>query len=252
MVYIPYFIISLFAIILGQITYHINRKLPPVVMEEITYKTFFKDIRKDFKIDIKYTLIFLVIFNMLIYFVGNTYLSYVYSIVVFALAIVFSVDYRFQLIPDETHVLIAFAGLINLGFNLNLWWDYILGALIGGGIFWGLGLISLLILKKEGMGFGDVKLMAALGFLFGIKYILVVALVSFFIGAIVGGIILIVKRKESDGYIPFVPFIVIAAIMLMFINANDIIDIYIYFCSALGMKMSDVIYYFIEKFNLIK
>lgn len=249
--FIPYIVISIVAVIFGQLVYHLNKKLPAVVMEEITYKEFFESLKKDFKIDIKYTLIFLVLFNMLMYFVGNTYITYLYSTSIFALAIVFSVDYRFQLIPDETHGIILCVGLINFFFNLNLWWDYLLGALIGGGIFWGLGIISLLILKKEGMGFGDVKLMASLGFLFGIKYTLVITLVSFFLGAIVGGTLLIIKKKDSDGYIPFGPFIVIGAILLMFINANDIIEIYINFCSALGMKMSDVVYFFIEKFNLV-
>ena len=128
-----------------------------------------------------------------------------------------------------------------------MWWDYILGALIGAGIFYGLGLLALLIFKKEGMGFGDVKLMGAIGFMFGIKYTLVITLVSFFLGAIIGGILLIFKKKELDGYIPFGPFIVIATITLMFIPADTIIEIYISFCSWLGMKMSDVVYFFMPK-----
>lgn len=252
LLYVPYFIMSILALVFGQLAYHINRKIPPLVNEEITYKQFFIELKKDFKLDIKYSIIFLMFFNMLIYFLGNNYLSYVYAITIFSLSIVFSVDYRFQLIPDETHLVILFAGFIHLLFNLNLWWDYLLGALIGGAIFYSINLIALLILKKEGMGFGDVKLMAALGFLFGIKYILVVTLVSFFVGAVIGGGILIfnkITKKDSDGYIAFGPFIVIAAILLMFINGDNIIEIYLNFCYALGMKMSDVIYFFIEKFS---
>lgn len=252
LLYVPYVIMSILALFFGQLAYHINRKIPPLVNEEITYKQFFIELKKDFKLDIKYSIIFLIFFNMLIYFLGNNYLSYVYAITIFSLSVVFSVDYRFQLIPDETHLVILFAGFIHLLFNLNLWWDYLLGALIGGAIFYSINLIALLILKKEGMGFGDVKLMTALGFLFGIKYILVVTLVSFFVGAVIGGGILIfnkITKKDSDGYIAFGPFIVIAAILLMFVNADYIIEIYINFCYALGMKMSDVIYFFIEKFS---
>lgn len=252
LLYAPYCIMSVLALIFGQLAYHINRKIPPLVNEDITYKQFFSDLKKDFKLDIKYSIIFFIFFNMLIYFVGNTYLSYIYALTIFSLAVVFSVDYRFQLIPDETHLVIVFAGLINLMFNLNLWWDYLLGALIGGAIFYSINLIALLILKKEGMGFGDVKLMAALGFLFGIKYILVVTLVSFFVGAVIGGGVLIfnkISKKDSDGYIAFGPFIVIAAILLMFVNADYIIELYINFCYALGMKMSDIIYFFILKFS---
>ena len=247
MTYIPYVIMSLLAIFLGQATYHLNRKLPPVVSEEITYKEFFKSLKTDFKIDIKYTIIYLALFNSFIYFLGNNLSSYLYVIITFALAIVFSVDARYRLIPDETHIVILIAGVINFIVHIDRWWDFLAGSLIGGGIFYLLGLISLLILKKEGMGFGDVKLMAAIGFMFGIKYTLVITLVSFVLGAVVGGTLLIIKSKESDGYIPFGPFIVIATILLMFVPADYIIELYITFCGWLGMQMSNLVYYFMKK-----
>ena len=247
MQYISYIIISTLAIICGQVIAHLNRKMPPVVSEEITYKEFFSTLFKDFKIDIKYTIICLVLFNCYVYFIGGGITTYLYVIISIALFIAFSIDYRYQLIPDETHIIILIAGLINFILNINLWWDYLLGALIGAGVFYGLGLLSLLIFKKEGMGFGDVKLMGAIGFMFGIKYTLVITLVSFFLGAIIGGTLLVIKKKDIDGYIPFGPFIVIATLMLMFIKADYIIEIYITFCSWLGMKMSDLVYLFLPK-----
>lgn len=242
-----YVFASIFAIILGQISAHLNKKLPPVVAEEITYKEFFKGLRSDFKIDFLYTGIFLILFNCFVYFLNSTLDIYLYMIVSFALSIVFSVDVRYRLIPDETHIIIVIAGMINLLANLSNWWDYLLGALIGGSIFWGLGLLSLLIFRKEGMGFGDVKLMAALGFMFGIKNILVITLVSFVFGALIGGALLVLKKDESDGYIPFGPFIVTAAIILMFVPADVIINIYITFCTWLGLKMSDGLYFLMSK-----
>lgn len=210
------------------------------------YKEFLTSCKKDYKLDIKYSCIFLILFNALIYCSGNQVTTYLYAVISAALAIVFSIDYRFQLIPDEVHIVIFLCGIVHLFLDLPHWYTYILGAIIGGGIFWGLGLLALLILKKEGMGFGDVKLMTALGFMFGIKYTLVITLVSFFLGAIIGGIILLIKRQDSDGYMPFGPFIVVATILLMFIPADYIIEIYINFCSWLGMCMTDVIYYFIK------
>ena len=250
--FIPYIIISIIAVFFGQIAAHLNKKLPPVVSEEITYKEFFKTLKNDFKIDIFYSLIFLILFNLLIYFVGNTYISYVYAIVIFALSITFSVDLRYKLIPDEVHIIIAFAGIINLIFNFSNFFDYVLGAIVGGGIFYLLGVLSLVLLKKEGMGFGDVKLMAALGFVFGFKNILVITLVSFVFGAIVGSIVLIFKRKETDGYIPFGPFIAIAACILMFVDADYIINIYLVFCGNLGRLMADGLYFVLEKLHLVK
>lgn len=238
-----YIVISIMAVIFGQVVGHLNKKLPPVVNEEITYSEYFKTLTKDFKIDFKYTIIFLIIYNAFIYFLGNSLTSYLYAIIVAALAMETFVDIKYQLIPDETHIIILLAGIVNFIFNINSWGDYLLGALVGGAIFWGINLIALLVLKKEGMGFGDVKLMASLGFMFGVKNILVIALVAFFAGAIVGIIILIIKRKQSGVYMAFGPFIALGAITVMFLGADFIMELYITFCSWLGTKITDFIYF---------
>lgn len=237
-----YVIIGILAIILGQVVAHLNLKMPPVVSEEITYKEFFKSLKSDFKLDYKYTFILLIIFEAIMYFLGNTCIAYIYAILVATLMIVFSIDFRFQLIPDEAHIVIVLLGVINLVLNINFWYSYIIGAAIGAGIFYGLSWLAVLIFKKEGMGFGDVKLMAALGFLFGIKNILVITLVSFFIGAIIGGILLVLNRKKPDSYMPFGPFIVIATIIIIFVDARDIIEMYISLCTWLSIGMTDIIF----------
>lgn len=244
---IPYILISILAVVFGQVIAHLNKKLPPVVQEEISYKEFFSSLKSDFQLDMKYSIIFLILFNLMIYYIGNSLSTYLYTIIISSLAIVFSIDYRFELIPDECHFIILFAGVINFFFNLTSWWTYILGAIVGAAIFWGLGKIALLIFQKEGMGFGDVKLMAALGFMFGLKNILVITLVSFFIGAIIGGLLLIFRKKEASSYIPFGPFIVVATIILMFIGPDYLIELYLLLCGALGTKMTDLIYFFSNK-----
>lgn len=245
---IQYVIVSILAIIFGQLVGHLNKKLPPVVSEEITYKEFYSTLFRDFKIDVIYTVIFLVIFNLMVCFIGNSYIVYLYTLVCVALAITFSIDFRYQLIPDEVHILLLIVGIINILFDFSIKniLNYIIGAAIGGGVFFVISLLSLLIFKKEGMGFGDVKLMAALGFVFGIKNIIVITLVSFILGAVIGSIFLILKNKESDGYIPFGPFIAVATIILMFVPADVIINIYIVFCSWLGRKIFDLVYFFIK------
>ncbi len=239
---LEYIIATIIAVILGQVVSHLNKKLPPVVKEEITYKEFFSTLFKDFKIDVIYTIIYISAFNFLVYYLNFSYMSYTYMIVLFALTIVVSVDIRFQLIPDEVHIILILVGVFNFIININSWYMYILGAIAGGLVFWLLGLLSVLIFKKEGMGFGDVKLMAALGFIFGLKDILIIALVSFFVGAIVGGALLITKVKKMDSYIPFGPFIAIATIILMIVPSNSIIYVYISFCTWLGNVMTDFIY----------
>ena len=246
---IYYIISSVIAIVMGQLAGHLNKKLPPVVSEEITYKEFFKSLKNGFRIDLLFSIVFLIIFNLLLYFNGFSVTVGLYFVTVFALSLAFSIDFKYQLIPDEVDVLIGICGIINLLLNISNWWSYLIGAAIGGAIFYSLNLIALIILKKEGMGLGDVKLMAALGFLFGIKNILVITLVSFFIGAIIGIVVMIIKRKEKEEYIAFGPFIVIATILLMFTGADIIIEIFISFCSSLGFMITDCIYWLMEKIN---
>ena len=72
------------------------------------------------------------------------------------------------------------------------------------------------------MGFGDVKLMGALGLYFGLSNIIVITLVSFLIGAILSIILLATKIRKMDEYIPFGPFIVIASFISMYVPFEQI------------------------------
>ncbi len=72
------------------------------------------------------------------------------------------------------------------------------------------------------MGFGDVKLMGALGLYFGLSNIIIITLLSFLIGAILSIVLLLTKIKKSDEYIPFGPFIVIAAFVSMFVPFEQV------------------------------
>ena len=82
------------------------------------------------------------------------------------------------------------------------------------------------------MGFGDVKLMGALGLLLGWKGILMVSVLSFLIAAIISLPILIIKRKND--YIPFGPFIVIATFVVIF-TPNDLLLTILLKIFTLGM-----------------
>ena len=73
------------------------------------------------------------------------------------------------------------------------------------------------------MGFGDVKLMGALGLYFGFPNIIVITVLSFLIGAILSIILLITKIKKTNEYIPFGPFIAIASFIIIFVPFNIIL-----------------------------
>ena len=93
----------------------------------------------------------------------------------------------------------------------------LLGMCVGGGIFLFITLVGGLIAGKEAMGFGDVKLMGALGLFFGWERIIAISLIAFLLAAIISIILLASKKKKTDEYIPFGPFIVIATFVCMFI-----------------------------------
>ena len=73
------------------------------------------------------------------------------------------------------------------------------------------------------MGFGDVKIMGTLGLFFGWRNIIAITVLSFFIAAIFSVVLIIknkIKKQETSEFIPFGPFIVLAAFIQMFIPLN--------------------------------
>ena len=137
---------------------------------------------------------------------------------------VFTIDYKKQIIPNRLNLTIFEVGLfftflhgIN---NMNSAIDLLLGMLVGGGIFLLLTLIGGLLAGKEAMGFGDVKLMGALGLFFGVVNIIIITVLSFLLGAIISIILLIFKIKKSNEYIPFGPVIVISSILSIFVPSG--------------------------------
>ena len=114
----------------------------------------------------------------------------------------------------EVGLVIAFLyGLSDVAITINM----VLGMLVGAGIFLAITLIGALVYGKEAMGFGDVKLMGALGIYFGLSNIIVITLLSFLIGAILSIVLLATKIKKMDEYIPFGPFIVLGTFISIFV-----------------------------------
>lgn len=139
------------------------------------------------------------------------------------------IDYKLQIIPNrlnltmfEIGLLLAFIyGIMNVNVAINM----LLGMVAGAGIFFIITLLGGLIAGKEAMGFGDVKLMGALGLYFGLSGTIVITLLAFLLGAIISVILLATKIKKTDEYIPFGPFIVIAALIVVFVPFDFIIAI---------------------------
>lgn len=139
----------------------------------------------------------------------------------------FCIDYKLQIIPNRLtlamlEVGIAFSffrGINNLNIAVEMW----LGMFLGAAIFLVLTYAGNLIFRKETMGFGDVKLMGTLGLFFGWRNIIAITVLAFFIAAIYSIYLIIknkIKKQEIGEFIPFGPFIVLAAFIVMFVPLN--------------------------------
>ena len=101
--------------------------------------------------------------------------------------------------------------------NIAITIDMLLGMVVGVVIFLIISLIGSLFYGKGAMGLGDIKFIGALGLYFGVANITVISIIAFLIGAITGIVLLLCKRKKTDEYMPFGPFIVISAFISIFV-----------------------------------
>ena len=102
----------------------------------------------------------------------------------------------------------------------------ILGATAGYLSLWSVYKLFKLVTGKEGMGYGDFKLLAALGAWCGIKAILPILLMSSLVGAIIGSAWLLMKGKDRSTQIPFGPYLAIAG-WIQFITGMDLFGMYL-------------------------
>lgn len=132
------------------------------------------------------------------------------------------IDVRTQLLPDQITLPLLWIGLLIALTSLTVDApEAILGAAIGylslWSVYWGFKLLT----GKEGMGYGDFKLLAALGAWMGPWALFPIILLSSLIGAIVGSILLAVQGRDRATPIPFGPFLAVAGWVQFF--ANDAI-----------------------------
>ncbi len=94
--------------------------------------------------------------------------------------------------------------------------DSVFGIIIGGGLLFLVAFLYVLIRKREGMGMGDVKLLAMIGAFLGWKGVIFVMLVSSILGTFAGLSVIIYKKGDLKYAIPFGPFLSLAAVIYIF------------------------------------
>lgn len=136
-----------------------------------------------------------------------------FNLILFSFLIVIAfIDLETQYIFNKTSIPLAVIGVI-YGFIKSDYINCLLGVAVGAGILFIIGLISKAIFKQEGMGLGDVFLAGAIGAFLGWRGVIAMLMLSFFIGALIGGILLLTKIKGRKDYIPFGPFIALSCIL---------------------------------------
>ena len=127
------------------------------------------------------------------------------------------IDIDTQLLPDNITLPLLWLGL---AVNLFAVWtplsSAVIGAMLGYGSLWSVYWLFKLVTGKEGMGYGDFKLLGALGAWFGWQAVPLMILLSSFVGAALGIAILLSKRQGRDTPMPFGPYLAGAGLLTLF------------------------------------
>jgi leader peptidase (prepilin peptidase)/N-methyltransferase len=127
-----------------------------------------------------------------------------------------AIDWDTTLLPDSLTLPLLWAGLVASALGLTIELPQALwGAVVGYLSLWSIYWIFKLATGKEGMGFGDFKLLAALGAWLGLKMILPIVLAASLLGALVGIGMKLAATLREGRYVPFGPFLAGAGIVVM-------------------------------------
>lgn len=140
----------------------------------------------------------------------------VYFVFVAGLVAVTFIDIDHRIIPDSLSlggVLAGFAASFVTGVT---WVDSLIGIAVGGGALLAVALGYYLMTKREGMGLGDVKLLAAIGAFLGWKAVLFTIFVSSVVGSIVGVALMAARGSGLKLEVPFGPFLAFGAALHVF------------------------------------
>lgn len=172
------------------------------------------------KISIRYPLVEALtgtLLGVVAYKFGYTYITLFAWLFSLALITLTFIDFDTQLLPDDITLPLLWLGLL---FNLIGGFvdlkSAVLGAIAGYLILWSVYWLFKIVTKKEGMGYGDFKLLAAIGAWFGWQLIPAVILLSSILGTVIGVSLILFRGKTGGTAIPFGPFLALGGIAALF------------------------------------
>jgi len=146
----------------------------------------------------------------------------IYLVFTCSLIVVSFIDLKHYIIPDEISIPGVFIGLglsllpahwVDGQFVSGSFLNSLIGCIVGGGLLYLTALFSLAVFKKEGMGGGDIKLMAMAGAFLGWKLVIMTIVIGSILGAVVGVTLILLRLKKRGDYIPFGPYLALGAIL---------------------------------------
>jgi len=154
-------------------------------------------------------------YGFIVWRFGATVTALVYALLFSALIVVSCIDLDHMIVPDRITLPGIALGLAVGTFLLPRWWDSIGGLLLGGGLLYFMAWISPYLFGKEGMGGGDIKLLAMIGAFLGWQQVLLTVIVGGLVGAVVGVALIGARVMPRGAYIPFGPFLSFGAVVAM-------------------------------------
>jgi leader peptidase (prepilin peptidase) / N-methyltransferase len=173
------------------------------------------------KISIRYPLVEALtgaLLGMVAYQFGYTYTTLFAWIFTLALITLTFIDFDTQLLPDDITLPLLWLGLL-FNLNNNGFVDLksaVIGVVAGYLILWSVYWLFKIVTGKEGMGYGDFKLLAAIGAWFGWQLIPAVILLSSVLGTVIGVALILFRGKSGGTAIPFGPFLALGGIAALF------------------------------------
>ena len=149
----------------------------------------------------------------------------IHWLAIFGLLLGTFVDLDHYILPDRVTIGgmilgLTLSPLVPLLHGTNLPWTALMragiGCAVGFGSLWLVATLGSLAFRKEAMGFGDVKLMGAVGAFLGWQSVVFTIIVSSFLGSLVGIALILAGKRQMQGRIPYGPFIAAAAMIWIF------------------------------------
>ena len=154
-------------------------------------------------------------YGLIIWRFGFSASALVYLLLWSSLIVISFIDLDHMIIPDRITLPGIGLGLVAGTLLLPQWWDSVVGLLVGGGILYFMAWISPYLFGKEGMGGGDIKLLAMIGAFLGWKPAILTIFFGGLLGAVVGVTLMAVRVITREAYLPFGPFLSLGAVVVI-------------------------------------